>query len=139
MTTSTSITVAATVAASPEKVWEYYNGPTHITAWNSASEDWHTPSSNNDLRVGGRFTHRMEARDGSQGFDFSGTYDEVKDLERIAYTMDDGRKAIVDFKDLGGKTEVTVVFDAENEYPVDFQREGWQSILNEFKKYTEAK
>ena len=138
MAAATSITVDTTIKASPEKVWKYYNEPTHITAWNSASDDWHTPSSSNDLRVGGRFTHRMEARDGSQGFDFSGVYDEVVENKHIAYTMDDGRKATVDLEDDGETTKVTVVFDVENEYPLDFQKEGWQSILNAFKTYTEA-
>ncbi|MCC6945792.1 MAG: SRPBCC family protein [Thermomicrobiales bacterium] len=138
MTESTKLKAEATIAASPDKVWSYYNQSEHITRWNSASDDWHTPSSENDLRVGGRFKHRMEARDGSEGFDFSGVYTEVSKPKRLAYTMDDGRQAEVDIEDLGGSSKVTVLFDPENEYPREFQQEGWQAILDAFKAYAEA-
>ncbi|MGD9711888.1 MAG: SRPBCC domain-containing protein [Thermomicrobiales bacterium] len=135
---ATTLHVEATIDAPVAKVWEYYNDPERITAWNSASEDWHTPTSRNDVRTGGSFSHRMEARDGSQGFDFEGTYDEVVDLKKIAYTMTDGRHATVDFEDLGGSTRVAIDFDPENEFPQEFQQEGWQAILDAFKTYTEA-
>jgi uncharacterized protein YndB with AHSA1/START domain len=135
---TTKLNIEATINAPVAKVWEYYNDPERITAWNSASDDWHTPSSRNDLRVGGSFSHRMEARDGSQGFDFEGTYDKVVEPEKIAYTMTDGRQVTVDFEDLGGSTRVAAAFDPDNEYPLDFQQQGWQAILDGFKKYTEA-
>ena len=134
----TMITVANTVNAPVEKVWAYWTGPEHITQWNNASDDWHTPSSSNDLRVGGRFTARMEAKDGSFGFDFWGIYDEVKPNELIAYTMGDGRKAKVFFTKEGNATKLVETFEAETENSVELQRGGWQNILDNFKKYTEA-
>jgi len=132
------INVESTIAAEPEKVWDYYNDPERIVQWNSASDDWHSPSSRNDVRVGGTFSHRMESRDGSQGFDFEGTYDEVDELRKIAYTMTDGRQATVLFEDLDGSTRVAIAFDPDNEYPPDFQQQGWQAILDGFKAYTEG-
>lgn len=135
--TSTSVTVETTVKAPVEKVWKYWTAPEHIMQWNSASPDWHTPSATNDLRTGGSFTSRMEAKDGSFGFDFGGTYDEVIDNKRIAYTMGDGRKVVVDFTDNGNETIVSETFDAETQNPVDMQRAGWQAILDNFKKHTE--
>jgi len=135
---STSITVETTVKAPAEKVWKYWTEPAHITKWNSASDDWHTPSATNDLRAGGTFTARMEARDGSMGFDFAGVYDEVRTNERIAYTMSDGRKVTVDFKANGDETTVTETFDAESTNSIEMQRGGWQAILDNFRKYTEA-
>lgn len=134
----TNITVEATVNAPVEKVWKLWTSPEHITKWNQASDDWHSPSAQNDLRVGGRFTSRMEAKDGSMGFDFGGVYDEVKTNELIKYTMDDDRKVSVLFKEEGGKTKVTETFEAESSNSVDMQRDGWQAILNNFKKYAEA-
>ncbi|WP_276133669.1 SRPBCC family protein [Polluticoccus soli] len=135
--TTTSVTVETTVKAPVEKVWQYWTAPEHIMQWNSASPDWHTPSATNDLRTGGSFTSRMEAKDGSFGFDFGGTYDEVIDNKRIAYTMGDGRKVVVDFTDNGNETIVSETFDAETQNPVDMQRAGWQAILDNFKKHTE--
>lgn len=131
------ITINATIQAPVEKVWTYWTEPEHIVKWNQASEDWHAPSAENDLREGGKFVTRMEAKDGSAGFDFGGIYDEVKLHEVIAYTMDDGRKVHATFHDKGGETEVTQTFDAETENPLEFQREGWQAILDNFKKYAE--
>ena len=132
-----NITVATTVNAPVVKVWEFWTNPKHITNWNNASDDWHTPRAENDLRVGGKFLSRMEAKDGSMGFDFNGVYDEVKTNELIAYTMEDGRKVKINFEDLGNETNITETFEAENENPVELQRGGWQSILDNFKKYTE--
>lgn len=132
------ITVQSLVNAPVEKVWAYWSAPEHITKWNNASDDWHTPSAKNDLRTGGQFSARMEAKDGSMGFDFGGTYDEVKTNELIAYTLGDGRKVKVVFTKEGNATKVVETFEAENIYPAEMQRAGWQSILDNFKKYTEA-
>ena len=132
-----NITIATTVNVPVAKVWEYWTTPQHIINWNNASDDWHTPRAENDLRVGGKFLSRMEAKDGSMGFDFNGVYDEVKTNELIAYTMEDGRKVKINLEDLGNETNITETFEAENENPVELQRGGWQSILDNFKKYTE--
>jgi uncharacterized protein YndB with AHSA1/START domain len=137
METSTKITVETTIQAPVEKVWKYWTEPTHITKWNSASEDWHTPIAENDLRVGGKFHSRMEAKDGSFGFDFGGIYDEVNLHEVIAYTLGDGRQVKITFKGLENGTEVTETFDAEGINPVEMQEAGWQAILDNFKKYVE--
>ena len=135
----TNITISATVNAPMEKVWKLWTTPEDIMKWNNASDDWHTPSAENDLRVGGAFKSRMEARDGSMGFDFGGIYDEVKPNERIAYTIGDGRKVIIVFTGENGKTRVEETFEVENTNPVEMQRGGWQAILNNFKKYAEGK
>jgi uncharacterized protein YndB with AHSA1/START domain len=134
----TIITVEATVNAPVEKVWESWSGPEHIMKWNSASEDWHTTKAENDLRTGGAFSSRMEAKDGSFGFDFGGIYDEVREHELITYTLGDERKVEIHFQDLGGKTLVTESFEAEGTNPVEMQRGGWQAIMDNFKKYTES-
>ena len=137
MEASKKITVETTVQASVEKVWEYWTETTHITNWNSASDDWHTPYAENDLRVGGKFLSRMEAKDGSFGFDFGGIYDEVILHEVIAYTLGDGRTVKAAFKGQESETKITVTFDAETENPIELQQQGWQAILDHFKKYTE--
>jgi len=133
----TKITVEAVVQAPIEQVWSYWTEPEHITKWNQASEDWHAPRAENDLRVGGKFLTRMEAKDGSMGFDFFGIYDEVKQHERIAYTLEDGRKVEITFVDLGSETKIVETFDAENTHPVEFQQAGWQAIMDNFKQYAE--
>ena len=135
---NTRITVQNSIKAPVQKVWEYWSKPEHITKWSNASDDWHTPRAENDLREGGKFLSRMEARDGSMGFDFGGVYDEVKEHNRIAYTMGDGRKVEVDFETSGDETKVVETFDAENTHPVEMQRGGWQAILDNSKKYVEA-
>ena len=137
-TNTTKVTVENTVNAPVEKVWKLYTGPEHIKKWNSASDDWHTPSAENDLRVGGKFSSRMEAKDGSMGFDFAGVYDDVKTNELIAYTMGDGRQAKITFANQDNKTKVAVTFDAETQNSVEMQKDGWQAILDNFKKYVEA-
>lgn len=134
---STKITVAAIVSAGTEKAWDYYTNPKHITKWNFASDDWQCPSATNDMRVGGKYTARMEAKDGSFGFDFEAVYDEIINGEKLAYTMPDGRHVNVTFNKLDNKTEVIVIFDAETENSVEMQRNGWQAILDNFRKYTE--
>lgn len=137
-TEKTTITIEATINAPVEKVWNFWTGPEHIVKWNSASEDWHTPKAENDLRVGGSFSSRMEARDGSFGFDFGGIYDEVKINELIAYTLGDDRKVKIQFTTNGDSTTVTESFDAESENPIEMQKGGWQAILDNFKTYTET-
>ena len=133
------ISIGTTVHAPIENVWEYWTTPKHIKQWNNASDDWHTPSAENDLRESGKFLFRMEARDGSEGFDFEGTYDRVEINRTIAYTMPDGRKVEVIFRKNGQDTAITENFEPENTFPVEMQREGWQAILNNFKGYTESK
>jgi len=136
--TKTKITIASAINAPVEKVWQLWSAPEHITKWCSASDDWHTPRAENDLRVGGTFSSRMEAKDGSFGFDFGGVYDNVKTNELIEYTLDDSRKVSIHFTSEGNATKVTQTFEAENENPIEMQRAGWQAILDNFKKYTEA-
>ena len=133
------INIEALVNAAPERVWDYWTKPEHIMEWNSASPDWHTPHAQNDLRPGGSFSSRMEARDGSMGFDFGGVYDDVIPYEHISYTLGDGRKVIVTFEAEGGATRVRESFTPESENPEEFQKAGWQSILDNFKKYAESK
>ena len=133
----TTLRVETTVNAPVDKVWEYWTNPEHITKWSNASDDWHTPSATNDLRVGGSFTSRMESRDGKMGFDFGGIYDEVKKNEVIAYTLGDGRKVRVKFSGEGNKTKVVETFDAEQTNSIEMQQGGWQAILDNFKKYSE--
>ena len=137
-TNKTAITVQTTVNVPVEIVWQLWTDPEHITQWNNASDDWHTPFAENDLKAGGKFISRMEAKDGSLGFDFGGVYDEVKENQLIAYTMDDGRKARITFVDNDTETEIVETFDAENENPIELQKGGWQAILDNFKKYVEA-
>jgi len=132
------ITVETTIRAPLENVWECFTKPEHITKWNAASEDWHSPRAENDLRTGGKFLYRMEAKDGSEGFDFTGTYNQVVPHERIVYTMDDGRKAEVHFAVEGDQTRVTTAFDPETMNTPEMQRSGWQAILDNFKKYVES-
>lgn len=127
----------ALVKAPVEKVWTYWNEPEHITKWSFASEDWHAPSAKNDLRPGGKLVVRMEAKNGSAGFDFAATYDVVKEHEEIAYTLDDGRKVNITFTPQGNETKVVETFDAEGTYPLEYQQAGWQAILDNFKRYTE--
>lgn len=133
-----SITVEATVNAPIEKVWNFWSAPEHITKWNSASDDWHTPRAENDLRTGGKFSSRMEAKDGSFGFDFGGVYDNVQTHKLIEYTMGDGRKVSIKFSGEGNETKVVETFDAESTHSLEMQKTGWQSILDNFKKYTET-
>jgi len=133
----TVITVEADIRASVQQVWDKYTNPEHILKWNNASDDWHTPRAENDLRTGGRFLSRMEARDGSAGFDFTGVYTDVRPLEQINYTMDDDRKAEVSFVSGGNETKLRISFEAEQTNPVELQKEGWQSILDNFRKYVE--
>ncbi|GAK41548.1 SRPBCC family protein [Paenibacillus urinalis] len=133
----TKITVQAVIQAPMEKVWSCWTEPAHIMKWNQASEDWHVPNAENDLRTGGKFLTRMEAKDGSMGFDFAGVYDEVKTHELISYTLGDGRKVEITFMEQGSETKVVETFDPESTNPAEFQQAGWQAIMDNFKAYTE--
>lgn len=132
------ITVETNVAAPVEQVWKAYTSPDEIKQWNAASDDWHTPSATVDLREGGAFSSRMEAKDGSMGFDFAGTYTKIIDHKLIAYSFGD-RTAQVEFTPGPKGVAVRVSFDPEQENSVEMQREGWQSILDSFKRHVEAK
>lgn len=133
-----AITVQTTIHADIRKVWKLFNDPQAITKWNSGHPEWHTPYSENDLRVGGTFKHRMEAKDGSMGFDFAGTYTAVIENELMEYDIADGRKVQVRFESAGNGTIVTETFDLENVHSEEMQRAGWQGILDNFKAYVES-
>jgi uncharacterized protein YndB with AHSA1/START domain len=135
---ATIITIKSTISVVVAKAWQYWTLPQHITQWNNASDDWHTPLAENDLRVGGKFLYRMEVKDGSMGFDFGGVYDEIKTNELITYTMGDSRKVKITFSSFGNQTKIVTMFEAETENPVELQQGGWQAILDNFKKYTES-
>ncbi len=132
------ITVQVTVKAMMDKAWKVWTTPADIIQWNAASDDWHTTKAENDLKVGGKFSYRMEAKDGSFGFDFGGTYDDIKTNELIAYTMDDGRTSIITFEPTGNETSIVQTFEAETENTIELQQFGWQAIMNNFKKYSES-
>ncbi len=132
------ITIETTVKAPADKVWKYWTEPTHIMQWNNASPDWHTPSATSDLKAGGKFSSRMEAKDGSMGFDFGGTFTTVIPSKKLDYILGDGRTVSITFEDQGDKTHITETFEAETQNAPEMQRQGWQSILDNFKKYTEA-
>ncbi|HEY4799193.1 MAG TPA: SRPBCC family protein [Bacteroidia bacterium] len=134
----TLITVEAVVHAPVEKVWNCWTSPEHIIKWNQASDDWHTPRATNDLRVGGKFLSRMEAKDGSFGFDFEGTYSAVKPNELIEYSIIGGRSVKIIFSREGNNTRVTETFETEPTHTLEQQRAGWQAIMNNFKKHVES-
>ncbi len=131
------ITVSAFVTAPAEKVWDYYTNPKHIVHWNFADPSWHCPAAENDMRPGGTYKARMEARDGSFGFDFEAIYTEINAGENFTYSFGE-RTATVQFNNADNQTEVVITFDPENENPAELQKSGWQSILNNFKNYTET-
>ena len=131
------ITVEVTIDAPLDVVWSAWNTPADVMQWNAASDDWHTTASEVDLREGGRFSARMEAKDGSMGFDFAGTYTTVNEPDLIEYAFGD-RNATITFKEVEGGTHVQITFDPEQTHPLDMQRDGWQAILNNFKRFTEA-
>jgi predicted 3-demethylubiquinone-9 3-methyltransferase (glyoxalase superfamily)/uncharacterized protein YndB with AHSA1/START domain len=131
------ITISTNIHAPIDKVWEVWNDPKHIENWNAASSDWHTTSASNDLRKGGKISSRMEAKDGSSGFDFEGVYDEVKPKKLLVYTLADGRKVVIDFKENNNSTLVRESFEPESANSREMQQQGWQAILNNFKIYTE--
>jgi len=132
------VTVEATVKAPLEKVWSCWTEPQHITKWCQASDDWHAPYAENDVKTGGRFKTTMAAKDGSVSFDFEGVYTNVQPQKKIEYSMADGRKVKIAFSAAGNETRVTETFDPESDNPIELQRGGWQAILDNFKKHTEA-
>jgi uncharacterized protein YndB with AHSA1/START domain len=131
------IKVSVTIQARIEKVWECYTLPKHIVNWNFAGADWHCPKAENDVRVDGKYSARMEAKDGSVGFDFNTIYTEVKMENKLSYTMEDGRVASTTFESMDEQTIITTLFEAENENSTELQQTGWQMILNNFKLYVE--
>ena len=131
------ITVESVVKADLNRVWAAWNNPEDIKRWNAASDDWHTPQARVDLREGGKFVARMEAKDGSEGFDFEGTYTRIEPSKLIEYRMSDGREVRVEFKPQPGGVLVKETFDAETENTADLQRQGWQAILDNFAKHVE--
>ena len=132
------ITVQTILKAPIEKVWELWISPEHITQWNHASADWHTPYAENDLKVGGKFKYTMAAKDGSMQFDFGGTYTEIVNHSLIAYTIDDGRKVKITFESQENGVVIIEKFDPETENSEALQQQGWQAILDNFKKYVET-
>lgn len=131
------IQVRTSVIADKQKVWDYYTSPEHITQWNFAHPSWHCPSASNDMKIGGRYVARMEARDGSFGFDFEAIYTEINNLESFMYQFGE-RFAKIEFNTMNDQTEVIITFDPETENPIELQKNGWQAILNNFKEYVES-
>ncbi len=134
----TQITVSTLVEAPIETVWECWTNPEHIMEWNHASDDWHCPAATNDVRVDGTFSFTMAANDGSVSFDFEGTYTDITEREHIEYSLADDRHICVHFEEEDWSVRVTEVFDAENENPIEMQKNGWQAILDNFRDYTES-
>jgi uncharacterized protein YndB with AHSA1/START domain len=132
------ITVQTAVNADLNRVWDAWNNPEDIKRWNAASDDWHTPRASVDLREGGKFSARMEARDGSEGFDFEGTYTRVVPRKRVEYRMEDGRAVSVEFIAEAGRVLVRETFDAESQNPPELQQQGWQAILDNFARHVEG-
>jgi len=135
----TKITIQASVFADNQRAWDYYTQPNHITQWNFASDDWQCPTASNDLQVGGKYIARMEAKDGSFGFDFEGIYSEILPGKKLCFALADGRKVEVTFENRGVHCLVVVTFDAETENPIEMQQNGWQAILDNYKKHVESK
>ncbi|MCT4787096.1 SRPBCC family protein [Exiguobacterium aestuarii] len=136
---SNVVTISTLVDTPIEKVWELWTAPDHIKQWNHASEDWHTTEAENDLRVGGKFRSRMEAKDNSMGFDFEGVYEEIQVNEIIQYRLDDERRVRISFAPEGDQTKIVETFDADSMNPVELQRQGWQAILDNFTRYANEK
>ena len=134
---NSKVKVEAIIYAPISKAWKYYTEPEFITQWNFADQSWHCPSASNDMKIGGKYLARMEAKDGSFGFDFEAYYTEINVGKNFTYEFG-GRICTVNFDDLIDSTKVTVSFDPENENPVEMQKAGWQLILNNFKSYTES-
>ncbi|MBU3660479.1 MAG: activator of HSP90 ATPase [Flavobacteriales bacterium] len=131
------ITIDTIVNSSISKTWNFYTEPQHITQWNFADPSWHCPSASNDMKIGGKYLARMEAKDASFGFDFEAYYTEINEGKNFTYEFG-GRKCTVQFEEIGDATKVTISFDPETENPIEMQRTGWQLILNNFKNYTES-
>ncbi len=136
--TRKQVEVKTLVRAPLKHVWTCWVTPKHVIGWNFASDDWHTPKANNELRVGGRFVYTMAAKDGSFSFDFSGTFIEITEHKKIITRLDDDRMVVVEFEDLGREVSVVETFEIEDENSEELQRQGWQAILDNFKKYSES-
>jgi len=132
------ITVKTTIHSSIEQVWAAWTSPEHITQWTFASDDWHAPFAETELKVGGKFKTTMAAKDGSFSFDFGGTFTTVEQFKTIAYTLDDERKVVIEFSEENGEVTVIESFDPESQNPHELQESGWQMILNNFKKYVDS-
>ena len=132
------LTVSALIHAPIEKVWDYFNNPKHIVNWNAASDAWHCPKANSDMKVGGAFSHTMAAKDESMSFDLNGTFTAIIELKHLAYTLEDGREVTVDFRAVKNGIIIEQHFEAESENSIEQQLEGWQAILDNFKLYIEA-
>jgi len=137
MASEGKIEIESKINAKLDQVWEYWTKPEHITKWNKASEDWLCTNAENDLKEGGKFKYRMESEDGKVGFDFAGTYKVVKEKEKLTYELEDGRNAEVTFSEEDGSVMIKETLDTEDENPVEQQEQGWKSILESFKTYTE--
>jgi uncharacterized protein YndB with AHSA1/START domain len=131
------IEVTVVLDAEVEKVWDYYTNPEHITKWNFAHPSWHCPNAENNMQIGGTYKARMEAKDRSFGFDFEAVYTNIIEGKEYTYQFNE-REATVSFNEINNQTELTVKFDPETENPIELQKEGWQAILNNFKKYVET-
>ena len=132
------ITIKIQIRQPVSKVWEYWTDAKHITRWNFATDSWHCPRAVNNLKEEGAFSWRMEAKDGSMGFDYSGVYEQVKKYEYITCRLDDGRRVKVSFTEHDSVTEITETFEPEDSNSIELQRNGWTAILNNFKKYAET-
>ena len=132
------IKIEALINRKSDLVWQCWTTPEHITKWNFASDDWCCPSVRVELREGGKYCARMESKDGTMGFDFEGVYEKFIPGQKIVFLMDDGRRAITTFESLGDKTRVITVFDAEKQNAEELQQQGWQAILNQFRKHVES-
>ncbi len=135
---NTQLTVEVIVNAEVAKAWDFFTLPEHVKQWNFAAPEWHCPQAENDLQVGGKFIYRMEAKDGSFGFDFCGVYDVVDTHRYIKYTLEDNRVVEITFSAEGDGTKVTEVFEAEKVNPIELQQQGWQLILNNYKAIVDS-
>lgn len=133
-----NITIETLVHAPINLVWDTWNSPNHVVHWNHASDDWHSPKAENNFVVGGKFVYRMEAKDNSFGFDFSGTYEEIVDKKRVVTRLDDNRLVKTEFYGENDSVRIVETFEAEDQNSIELQREGWSSILNNYKLYTEC-
>lgn len=131
------VTLEVLIDAAMDVVWKCWITPADIIKWNNASEDWHTPDASNDLRKGGKFTYRIEAKKGSVGFDFGGTYGDIIDRQEINYTLEDGRRVRIIFMNVDHKVQIIESFEVEDIHPIEMQQQGWQAILDNFQKYVE--
>lgn len=138
MTKKVNLTIETNVKSLIDKVWDSWNNPLHIIHWNHASDDWVTPKATNDFKVGGKFVYRMEAKDGSFGFDFSGAYVDIQENKLVVTRLDDERLVSTEFIQMPDSIRIVETFEAEGENSIEMQREGWLAILTNFKNYTES-